>query len=117
MSLLFSTSVLASVMLRRVSASAVSCSRARSASTRAFSVVATCCTSCSWFAPRCSMSCFLRFSSSSSVASSFSLMARSFSTARARRENMASSAFCCRPSRVGVWSAFSSSALGATRDT
>ena len=40
-------------------------------------------------------------------------MARSFSTARARRAKVAASAFCCRASKVGVCRARSSSLVGA----
>jgi hypothetical protein len=54
-----------------------------------------------------------RRASSVLVASSFSAMARSFSTARARRAKVASSAFCCSASKVGVCRARSSSLVGA----
>ena len=51
------------------------------------------------------------------MASSFSAIARSFSTAIARRWKVASSARCWIASRVGWRSAFSTSALGATSAT
>ena len=65
----------------------------------------------------CETSSSSRRASSIRLASSFSAIARSFSTASARRSKVASSARCWIASRVGWRSAFSTSALGARSAT
>ena len=67
--------------------------------------------------PRWATSCSSRRASSIWVCSSFSPMARSRSTASARRSKVARSASCCTCSRVGVCSAFSTSGSGRTATT
>ena len=66
------------------------------------------------FSSSCAISAAWRRASSTLVDSSFSAIARSFSTAWARRVKEASSATPCARSKVGVSSARASSALGLT---
>jgi len=62
-------------------------------------------------------SCSSRRASSIWLCISFSLMARSRSTASARRSKVARSASCCTPSRAGVWRARSTSGSGLIATT
>lgn len=91
--------------------------RAASASARTPSAAAFSSASRRALVPRCSTSCSSRRASSIRLASSFSAMVRSRSTATARRSYVARSASCWICSRAGVRRARSTSASGRMATT